>query len=170
MTIDDITALAAQGETAQIEFKRTTGQRTEAAKTVCAMLNSTGGVVLIGVRDDGEIIGQQVTAHTIEEVTHELRRIDPPVFPVIETIALNETRSILTIQVATGNQRPYTFDGRAYLRHGPTTQMMPRAVYEQLLTETMHPIRRWENQPAPATVQLADRDEGDPARIAWPNL
>ena len=159
MTIDDITALAAQGETAQIEFKRTTGQRTEAAKTVCAMLNSTGGVVLIGVRDDGEIIGQQVTAHTIEEVTHELRRIDPPVFPVIETIALNETRSILTIQVATGNQRPYTFDGRAYLRHGPTTQMMPRAVYEQLLTETMHPIRRWENQPVPAGVQLADLDD-----------
>ena len=159
MTIDDITALAAQGETAQIEFKRTTGQRTEAAKTVCAMLNSTGGVVLIGVRDDGEIIGQQVTAHTIEEVTHELRRIDPPVFPSIETIPLDATRSILTIQVTSGNQRPYTFDGRAYLRHGPTTQVMPRAVYEQLLTETMHPIRRWENQPVPAGVQLADLDE-----------
>lgn len=159
MTIDDIKALAAQGETAQIEFKHSTGQRTETAKTVCAMLNNVGGIVLFGVRDDGEIIGQQVSAHTIEDVTHELRRIDPPVFPTIEAIPLDTTRSILTIQITPGHQRPYTFDGRAYLRHGPTTQVMPRAVYEQLLTETMHPIRRWENQPAPPDVHITDLDD-----------
>ena len=157
MTIDDITALTAQGETAAIEFKRTTGQRSEGAKSVCAMLNGTGGIVLYGVRDDGVIIGQQVTARTVEEVAHELRRIDPPVFPTIETITLNATHAILAIHVTTGNQRPYTFDGRPYLRHGPTTQVMPRAVYEQQLTETMHPIRRWENQLAPANVRVADQ-------------
>jgi len=43
MTIDHIKALTTQGETAQIEFTRTTGQCTKAAKTVCAMLNSVGG-------------------------------------------------------------------------------------------------------------------------------
>ncbi len=63
MTINEIMVLASQGETTTIEFKRTTGQRTEAAKTVCAMLNSAGGIVLIGVQDDGKIIGQQVNAH-----------------------------------------------------------------------------------------------------------
>lgn len=159
MTINDISALAAQGETAHIEFKLTTGQRSEAAKTVCAMLNTAGGVVLFGVRDDGAIIGQQVNARTIEEVTHELRRIDPPVFPTISSIPIDAARSILIIQVETGNQRPYTFNGRAFLRHGPTTQVMPRAVYEELLTETMHPIRRWENQPAPADVHIANLDD-----------
>lgn len=118
-------------------------------------------MVLFGVRDDGQVIGQQVTAHTLEEVTHELRRIDPPVFPTIETIELDADRSILAIHVPTGNQRPYTFDGRAFLRHGPTTQVMPRTIYEELLTETMHPIRRWENQLAAATVQIADLDEDE---------
>ena len=80
-------------------------------------------------------------------------------FPAIESIPLNATRSILTIQVATGHERHYTFHGRAYLRYGPTTQLMPRAVYEQLLTETMHPIRRWENQPTPSDVRIIDLDE-----------
>ncbi len=159
MTIDEITALAAQSENTQIEFKRTTGQRTEAAKTVCAMLNSAGGVVLFGVRDDGKIIGQQVTARTIEEVSHELQRIDPPVFPLLETIELDANHSVLTIQVTPGDLRPYTFDGRAYLRYGSMTQVMPRAVYEQMLTETMHPIRRWENQPVPTEIRIADLDE-----------
>ncbi len=122
------------------------------------MLNGVGGVVLFGIHNNGEIFGQQVTARTIEEVTHELRRIDPPVFPIIDTTQLDATISILTIQIVTGNQRPYTFDGRAYLRHGPTTQVMPRNVYELLLTETMHPIRRWENQAVPINVCIADLD------------
>ncbi len=89
MTIDDISSLAAQGETALVEFKRTTGQRNEVGKTVCAMLNGGGGVVLLGLLDDGQVIGQQVTAHTLADVAHELRRIDPPVFPTIETIPLD---------------------------------------------------------------------------------
>ena len=130
------------------------------------MLNGAGGVVLFGVRDDGAIIGQQVTSRTVEAVTHEIRRIDPPVFPTIETVVLDATRSILAIHVTSGHQRPYTFDGRAYLRHGPTTQLMPRTVYEQQLSETMHPIRRWENQPAPVDVRIADLDDEEIQRAA----
>ena len=66
-----------------MEFKKTTGQRSDAAKTVCALLNNLGGFVLFGVSDKGEIIGQQVTARTIEDITNELRRIEPPAFPEI---------------------------------------------------------------------------------------
>lgn len=49
MTADRISELVAAGETETLEFKSTTGQRSDAAKTLCAMLNQRGGHVLFGV-------------------------------------------------------------------------------------------------------------------------
>lgn len=39
MTPDQIAAWAASGESEMLEFKRTTGERREATRTLCAMLN-----------------------------------------------------------------------------------------------------------------------------------
>lgn len=86
MTRDQIVALAASGESETLEFKSTTGARRKAAATVCAMLNQRGGHVLFGVTAAGKAAGQQVSDRTIEEVSAELRRIDPPAFPTIERV------------------------------------------------------------------------------------
>ena len=58
----EIDNLVTQGESETLEFKKTTGERVEVAKTTCAMLNHRGGVVLIGVAKDGTVVGQDVTA------------------------------------------------------------------------------------------------------------
>ena len=84
MTPDQITALAATGESEVLEFKSTTGTRREALRTVCAMLNQRGGHVLFGVAPTGNVVGQQVSERTIEEVSAEIQKIDPPAFPAIE--------------------------------------------------------------------------------------
>src|SRR5262245_51846574 len=84
MTPEQIAAWAASGESETLEFKRTTGERREAARTLCAMLNHRGGRILFGVNPNGWVIGQQVSDRTIEEVAQELREIDPPVFPSID--------------------------------------------------------------------------------------
>jgi ATP-dependent DNA helicase RecG len=131
----------------RVEFKETTGQRSDAARTVCAMLNGRGGFLLFGVSDKGTLLGQQVAAHTLEQVSQELRRIDPPAFPDIETAPVAAGREVVVLRVP-GGGGPYTYDGRAYLRHGPTTLLMPRPQYERLLLERMHAGARWENQPA----------------------
>ncbi len=59
MTLDQIKALAASGESETLEFKATTGTRREAAMTVCAFLNQHGGQVLFGVTGAGaqKVIG-----------------------------------------------------------------------------------------------------------------
>ena len=81
MTLDNILALAAAGESETTEFKETTGKRREAAQTLCAMLNHHGGCVIFGVTPNGQVAGQQVSDKTIEEVVAEIRMIDPPAFP-----------------------------------------------------------------------------------------
>lgn len=61
MNLEELEQLVEQGESDRLEFKKTTGQRTAAAKTVCAMLNGVGGLVIFGVSDKGAIAGQQVS-------------------------------------------------------------------------------------------------------------
>ena len=148
--------LAAVGESAQVEFKRTTGQRTEATKTICAMLNGSGGIVLFGVTDQGVVQGQKISAKTIEDLVAEQRRIEPPAFPEIETIALDNGNHVIAVIVSTGGG-PYTYNGRPYIRHGPVTSVMPKDHYEKILLEQMHATRRWENQPVVAST-LQDID------------
>ena len=69
MEFSDIERLASGGESETLEFKTTTGQRREAARTLSAMLNGQGGSVLFGVCPDGKVVGQQVADSTLEKVT-----------------------------------------------------------------------------------------------------
>lgn len=157
MNLRELSKLVIDGESERLEFKRSTGQRTEAAKTVCAMLNGLGGFVVFGVTDKGDLIGQQVSAKTLEDIAAELRKIEPPAFPNIETVNLDGDRVAIVLTVS-GGGGPYTFDGRAYLRHGPTTIVMPRDEYERRLLERLHATRRWENEPVPDGVSINDLD------------
>jgi len=157
MNLNDLRDLVRWGESERVEFKHSTGQRTAAAKTVCAMLNGLGGFVIFGVSDKGEIVGQQVSTKTLEELANEFRKIEPPAFPEIETINLKEDKAVIIISVP-GGRGPYTFDGRPYIRRGPTTSQMPREEYDQRLLERLHATQRWENQPVPDGVTIDDLD------------
>ena len=158
MLLEELQSLISKGESESIEFKKTTGQRTEAAKAVCALLNGLGGFVIFGVSDKGEVVGQQVSSKTLEDVAHELGRIEPPAFPEIETVAVGGDKSVIVIRVP-GKLATYMYDGRPYIRHGPTVQIMPPEEYEKRILEKFHSHRRWENEFAPDWVTISDLDE-----------
>ena len=58
MTVEEVRQLIAQGEGTRVEFKRAE-QDVPASlyETVCAFLNKEGGAILLGVADDGEVLG-----------------------------------------------------------------------------------------------------------------
>jgi len=155
---DQILSWAAAGESETLELKSTTGQRREAARTLCAMLNHRGGRVLFGVEPGGRIVGQQVSDHTIEDIAREIREIEPPVFPAIDRVVVNGGREVLVVSVATGHSQPYTHRGQAFRRVGTTNQALSREEYNRLLIERLHAESRWEIEPA-AGWSVADLDE-----------
>ena len=148
MTIDQIAALTTSGESETLEFKKTTGTRREAARTVCGFLNQQGGQVLFGVTPAGVVVGQQVSDRTIEELSAELRQIHPPAFPTVERVAVDGDREVIAVSTDQGISKPYTYRGDAYRRVGNTTVKMSAYEYEQMLMERMHKENRRENQPA----------------------
>ena len=148
MTLDQLKKLAGAGESETLEFKTTTGTRREAAATICAMLNQRGGHVLFGITPESLVVGQDVSERTIEEVSAEIQRIDPPAFPEIERIRVSGERDVIAARVSPGSSPPYQYRGVSYRRVGNTTRRMSADEYNRMLFERIHTERRWENQPA----------------------
>ena len=147
MNAERIARMAASGESETVEFKRPTGTRREATRTVCAMLNQQGGQVLFGVTPEGQGVGQHVSERTVEEVGAEFARIDPPAFPAIERIPVDGGRDTVAVSVGRGPAGPHMYRGSAYRRIGSATVAMRADEYRRLPFERMHSERWWERPP-----------------------
>jgi ATP-dependent DNA helicase RecG len=158
---DELIRLLKQGEGPTLEFKRSTGELREGLQTICAFLNGSGGMVLFGVRPDGNVEGQQVSDQTLREVAQAFERFEPPVNVPIERLSIRSGKELLILRVqGTSDSVPFTFEGRPYERIASATRKMSQERYEALLLERGHARRRWENQLA-VDVRLGglDREE-----------
>ncbi len=78
MTIDDIKALIAAGESRTLELKKSTGELKDGMHAACAFLNTDGGWLIFGVTPKSlKIVGQQVTDDTKREISQALAGIEP---------------------------------------------------------------------------------------------
>ena len=80
MSSDYIEELIRQGENTSIEFKRGDVRTENLAKELIAFSNSSGGVVLLGIEDNGEIQGLKNPRNYeewISNLTHN--KVIPPI-------------------------------------------------------------------------------------------
>jgi ATP-dependent DNA helicase RecG len=107
------------GEDTYLELKVKLSNPERITQGIVALANTAGGVIVFGVNDQLRVEGVDYP----EEVQAELVRICreeiyPPLIPVIDVIAFDNGRRVVTIDVE-GKRRPYrTRDGRYYLRIG----------------------------------------------------
>lgn len=161
MTLLQLKELVARGESEALEFKKSTGQLQRAGEALCAFLNGSGGTVLFGVSPDRNITGQLISDDTLRDVAQMLRRIDPPVAAQIGRIQFgNDSREVLVVTVSPDEpSRVFAFDGRPYHRLGSTTQVMAQDVYQRLLLDRVHSLKRWETSVSPLELQDLDLAE-----------
>ena len=160
-TIGDLEALVSQGEGKSLELKRSTAELQGAMQSLCAFLNSGGGVVLIGVASDGSVVGQPVSDDTQKKIAALLDHFEPPA-PIRMSLAnVDEDKHVIVLIAEPGNDSiPFTFEGRPFERVGSTTRRMPQARYERLLIDRAHSRIRWENLPAErVSMDDLDREE-----------
>lgn len=120
MTKWELQQLILLGEGFTCEFKQ--GNTTHLGRELCAFANATGGVVLIGVTDDGKPVGVKDPNRLKSEVQNIARSIDPPLVIDIEIVD-----NILVVNVPAQNSKPYSFGGKFYLRDGANSQQMSRS-------------------------------------------
>lgn len=118
-----IRLLIKQGESESVEFITPPQQFDQIGNSVCAMLNGKGGTVFAGVDDNGRIIGVD-DAHGLSEKLNKflLERISPKALWSVSIDSDESGKSIVTVEVQAGKDRPYVFDGTIYVRYGSQTR------------------------------------------------
>lgn len=103
-------------ETELVEFKKTTGELKEGMISLASMLNKNGkGVLYFGVRNDGEVLGQQIGDRTMREISQGIANaIKPQIIPTI-IIELCDDKNVIKV-TAEGDEKPYSAYGKYYMR------------------------------------------------------
>ena len=103
-------------ETELVEFKKTTGELKEGIISLASMLNKNGkGVLYFGVRNDGEVIGQQIGDRTMREISQGIANaIKPQIIPTI-IMELCDDKNVIKVTVS-GDEKPYSAYGKYYMR------------------------------------------------------
>lgn len=163
ITIQKVHEIISTGESETLELKKSLTQLKPALETLCAFLNTSGGVILIGVSHVGKVVGQVITDNTQQEIANEIAKIEP--FPAsLDILYLplcdNASKSVVYISVTRGSTVPYTYDNRAYYRNQSSTMRMPQTRYAQLLLERgIESQSSWETQLVKGGVAGLDFDE-----------
>ena len=157
--IDDIRKLASGDEGGRTEYKLTTGQLERGMETLCAFLNGEGGTVLFGVKDNGKIIGQEVSDKTKREIAEAIRLIEPFATITVSYAGVPDTdKQVIALSAEEQRyMRPFTYKGRAYQRIESVTSVMPQDKYNHLLMQRGGKYS-WEAMPNP-DLQVSDLDE-----------
>lgn len=143
MDINEIKVLIHQGESNTLEFKTSTAALKGAMETLCAFLNQKGGIVLIGVNGRKELVGQDVTDNTRQEIANELNKIEPPAQIDVAYVPF-QSKQIIVLKTVAGNHAPYVYDGRPFRREQSSTSKMPQQRYDQLVARRFQHNFSWE--------------------------
>ena len=111
--------LISQGEGYNLEFKECFSA--SIAKDICAFANANGGKILIGVSDDGKIKGLKITNKLKSQIYDIARNFDPKL-----AISLEQIENVLIVNVPEGRNKPYSVNGKFYLRYGTNSQQLSR--------------------------------------------
>lgn len=111
--------LLALGEGFTTEFKRS--GTSNLGREICAFANASGGVILLGVSDKGEVVGVGDHNKLKSAVQATARSAEPPIAVELESIG-----EVLCITVPAQHSKPYSFGGKFFIREGASSQQMSR--------------------------------------------
>lgn len=116
--------LIAGGEDSYTEFKRDASQRTDFASEMIALANTDGGQILVGVEDDGRIVGVSNYRQTEEVIINIARNnCNPPLVPLLDLVDTDDGR-VIVARVLRRSGTPYENNsGQCYIRVGSTKRL-----------------------------------------------
>ena len=112
-----------KGESASLEFKgKLPEQRRKLAQELAAMATAGGGRVLVGVSDDGTVVGLTLSDggardEYFEQIQGIVDMVQPSVNADLE-FAVTQSKTILVISVGNQSDPVYYVEHRPYIRDG----------------------------------------------------
>ncbi|WP_370632847.1 helix-turn-helix domain-containing protein [Pedobacter sp. MC2016-14] len=103
----NIRKLILQGEGTTLDFKRTITNHEKIARSLVAFANNKGGQLLVGVADDGSILGvksEDEERYMITKSAHQYCR--PAIEPLFEEIYIDD-KLVLVVKILESDTKPH---------------------------------------------------------------
>ena len=138
-------------ENQNTEFKQS--WRDDYLKWICAFANSEGGILYVGVMDNGEISGVEDSHKLSEDIPNKI---------------LNTMGLVCKVNLLTENEKKYfqiivdkypfpvSYHGKYYKRSGSTTQEITGPELDKLIM--IKQGRTWDSVPVPG-IRISDLDD-----------
>lgn len=132
----ELLEIIANGENSGVEFKRDDLRPETLAREVVAMANLRGGIILLGVEDDGTISGVQREDLETWVMNALFAHVHPMLLPFYEVVALDDGKRVAVVSITMGTSKPYVLRHNnredIYIRIGSTARLADRNQQAQL--------------------------------------
>lgn len=146
-------------ETETVEHKKSTSEMREGMESMASILNKHGrGTLYFGVRNDGEVIGQDVSEKTLRDVSQAVgNRIEPRIFPQIERLVTDDGKAYVRVEFS-GFETPYSCEGRYRIRSADEDVPMSRAKLQEMMRDAENRSNPWDGRSSGRTVADVNED------------
>ncbi len=127
MTPQELKDIICQGENSSVEFKESAVRPETIAREMVAFANSTGGLIVIGVADDGTIKGIGERTNFEEWVMNIARTAVSPALHVSSEFISVDGLPVHVISVPKGSDKPYQTGDKYLIRVGSTNRIATQA-------------------------------------------
>lgn len=145
---EDILGRLADTEDSTVERKTASDYR-DCLKTAVAFSNSLPvddpGIIFVGVGNDGTVQDNRNLDSLQGDVSREIRKIYPPIYPQMKVMRDSTGREFLAVIVRGSENRPH-FAGPSYVRDGSQTVGASKEQFDRLIAERnskTYALREW---------------------------
>ena len=151
-------------ETEQIEFKKSTSEIKEGIISITGILNKHGkGTLYFGVKDDGEVVGQEIGKDTLRHISRDISgNINPNCWYEVNERRSGDGKQFIEVQFA-GDAAPYSAYGRYYERFADEDKAMSNLELERLFAARKKDYSAWEI--SASGTGISDIDHGLFAKV-----
>ena len=119
MIPDQLDILLHEGEGTMLEYKESLSA--SFARELVALANTLGGRILLGVRDDGSVVGIKDSNDLRARIQDIARNCDPPVKILVDPVG-----NVIVVTVRESNAKPVQCREGFFWRQGAVTQKLSR--------------------------------------------
>lgn len=176
MTRRELEQLIGLGEGISLEFKRRVPQPERIAKEMVALANTRGGRIVLGVDDDGSVIGID---HASEEEFLLRQAVDahcePPVEYETERVVMEPRCDVLVVTIPESESKPHFVVSESTAEDGALAYVRVEEKSMEASGETIQTLREQEEQQG-VTFEFGDTESllmrylDDYGRITAPQL
>ena len=147
--------LLMQNESEHLEFKAHFDEHI-VAKDVTAMLNGSGGTILIGVNEEKAVVGVSLDLN-VKKLLHSLMNKIRPSAPIDVQSVEYDGKTVLLISVWEGAQKPYLCEGTIYQKVGSEGSVASAEAISYMLQDRKESDYNWERMPV-LSADIEDLD------------